>query len=86
MKIDFKKEEIGLSTGVGDVLILDDGRIRLIISDGDGMNDKKVMTVDLSDNSVCLKFSDIEELHSFYSNEISRIIKSENLILNEKEV
>lgn len=86
MKIDFKKEEVSLSTEVGDVLILDDGRVRLIVSAGNGMNDKKVTSIDLLDNSICLKFCDIEELHSFYSGEISRIIKSQNLILNEKEV
>lgn len=65
---------------IGDILLMKDGRVRMIVVDN-----HDVYSLDLSDGELCLKFDSVEELVSYYEdyNEIDRIIKSDKVKLVE---
>lgn len=79
MEIKIKKVE-EVTAGVGDVLVLDDGRFRMILAKP---SEDKFYTVDPVDGIMCQSFDEIEELMGYYRHETVRIIRSRNLRLEE---
>ena len=63
---------------IGDILLMKDGRVRMIVG-----GNYDVYSLDLSDGELCLKFDSVEELVSYYEDEIDRIIKSDKVKLVE---
>lgn len=67
---------------IGDLIILKSGESRIIIED----IEQKICALNPSDCMVCITFKSIEGLRNFYLKDISKVVKSEDLILSKREI